>query len=263
MLSFAFSDPTGGAGSQGAALTIAANGAHPASVITGLCARDTRGLEMFWSIDAEVIDEQARTLLEDLPVAAFHVGALSDTHSIALVAALLSDYPDIPVVLDPDLQAATEGEGAEEDLADAICELLLPQASLFMANSLEARQLTTDHETGDGVMPVPLASCAQALLDSGCGQVLITGSHEPTRQVINTLYGVHGVIRADAWERLPGSFLGAGITLSAAIASRLANGIELSEAVRSAQAYVWQALAQGTNPGMGARLPRRFAKGPA
>lgn len=263
VLSFAFSDPSGGGGSQGGALAIAANGAHPASVLTGMWVRDTRGVESSCPIDAELIEDQARTLLEDLHVAAFHVGTLADTRAVAVVAALVSDYPTIPVVLDPDLNGGNDGESADEDLADAICELLLPQCSLFIPNSIEARQLTDEPGSDDRDDPATLAVCAQLLLDSGCGHVLISGGHEPTRQVINTLYGIHGVVRTDAWERLPGQFLGAGVTLSAAIASRLAQGVEISEAVRGAQAYTWQTLAQGMHLGMGRRLPMRFPKGSA
>jgi len=260
VLSLACSDPSGGGGNVGAALAIAASGAHAACVTTGLSVRDTRNVERFWPIEAELIDEQARAVLEDLPISAFHVGTLADARTAAMVAALVADYPNVPVVLDPDFYGGRDDGQIDEDLIGALCELLLPQCTLFVPNSIEAR-LLADEQENDGHTGRSLAECAQILLDSGCEHVLITGSHEPTRQVINTLYGIRGVVRTDAWERLPGSYLGAGVTLSAAIAARLAHGEALSDAVRGAQAYTWQALANAQQLGMGRRIPDRQPRG--
>lgn len=257
VLSLACSDPSGGGGNVGAALSIAAAGAHAACVTTGLSVRDTRNVERFWPVEAELIDEQARAVLEDLPVSAFHVGTLADARTAAMVAALVADYPSVPVVLDPDLYGGRDDGQIDEDLIGALCELLLPQCALFIPNSIEARLLADDQESDGPAAGRSLAECAQILLDSGCEHVLITGSHEPTAQVINTLYGIRGVVRTDAWERLSGSYLGAGITLSAAITARLARGEALSDAARSAQAYVWQTLANAQQLGMGRRIPHR------
>src|SRR6266853_346786 len=103
-----------------------------------------------------------------------------------------------------------------------------------------------------------LPSAAEKLLGLGCEYVLITGTHENTPQVVNTLYGPEGVVRSDSWERLPGSYHGSGCTLAAAIAATLANGLELPEAVREAQEYTWQTLNAGFRPGMGQYIPDRF-----
>lgn len=260
VLSLACSDPSGGGGNVGAALAITAAGAHAACVTTGLSVRDTRSVERFWPVDAELIDEQARAVLEDLPVSAFHVSTLADARTAAMVAALVADYPNLPVVLDPDLYGGRDDGQIDEDLVGALCELLLPQCALFIPNSIEAR-LLADEQESDAHHGRSLAECAQILLDSGCEHVLITGSHEPTRQVINTLYGIRGVVRTDAWERLLGSYLGAGITLSAAIAARLARKDALAEAVGSAQGYVWQTLAKAQQLGMGRRIPNRRTEG--
>jgi hydroxymethylpyrimidine/phosphomethylpyrimidine kinase len=88
--------------------------------------------------------------------------------------------------------------------------------------------------------------------------VLVTGTHEGTPQVVNTLYGSHGVIRSDRWERLPGSYHGSGCTLASAIAAYLACGADIGEAVRGAQEYTWRALAAGYRPGMGQFIPDRL-----
>ena len=88
--------------------------------------------------------------------------------------------------------------------------------------------------------------------------MLVTGTHEATAEVVNTLFGQQGVVREDRWQRLPGSYHGSGCTLASAIAAALANGLEMAEAVREAQEYTWQALAGGFRPGMGQLLPDRF-----
>ena len=92
----------------------------------------------------------------------------------------------------------------------------------------------------------------------GCEFVLITGTHENTSQVINTLYGQQGVLRSDTWDRLPHSYHGSGCTLASAIAAMLATGMTVPEAIFEAQEYTWKTLAAGFRPGMGQHLPDRF-----
>jgi hydroxymethylpyrimidine/phosphomethylpyrimidine kinase len=75
---------------------------------------------------------------------------------------------------------------------------------------------------------------------------------------VNTLYGKDGVVRTDAWPRLPESYHGSGCTLASAVAAMLANGLELPEAVREAQEYTWQTLKKAYRPGMGQWLPDRL-----
>jgi hydroxymethylpyrimidine/phosphomethylpyrimidine kinase len=92
----------------------------------------------------------------------------------------------------------------------------------------------------------------------GAQFVLITGTHEPAADVVNTLYGKSGIVRSDAWARLPGSYHGSGCTLASAIAAMLANGLDIGEAVREAQDYTWHALKKAYRPGMGQFLPDRL-----
>ncbi len=256
VLGFAASDPTAGAGAQADLLTIAALGAHPVSVVTGITAQDTRGVESWWPLEADCIDEQARILLQDMHVAAFKIGVVGNPEIAAVIAEIISDYPGIPVVLDPLHAVSTNDALDDDDLVDALRELLMPLATLLTPNSVEARRLAEEGDDDDGQLGLP--ECARRLLDCGAGNVLITGVHERTPQVVNTLYGLEGVLRADAWERLPGSYHGAGDTLAAAVATRLAFGQPLSQAVREAQDYTWHTLRHGFVTGMGQWIPDRF-----
>ena len=253
---FAASDPSGGAGLQADIMTLSSMGCHPLSVLTAMTVQDTAGVEDALAIDADWVSDQARALLEDMSVAAFKIGMLGSVENIATIAEIISDYPDIPLVLDPVLASGRGEELASEDMIAAMRELLLPQTTLLTPNSLEARRLALD-EADDEDDP-GLAECAHRLVGLGTEFVLITGTHEHSPQVVNSLYGESGLIRADAWDRLPGSYHGSGCTLASAIAANLANGLDIAEAVRDAQDYTWQALANGFRPGMGQYLPDRF-----
>ena len=253
---FAASDPSGGAGLQADIMTLSSMGCHPLSVVTALTVQDSAGVEDVLEIDADWVSDQARALLEDMSVSAFKVGMLGSVENIAAIAEIISDYPDIPLVLDPVLSSGRGDELASEDMIAALRELLLPQTTLLTPNSIEARRLALD-ESNEEDDP-DLAECARRLVGAGAEYVLITGTHEHTPQVVNSLYGENGLIRTDAWERLPGSYHGSGCTLASAIAANLANGLELAEAVRDAQDYTWQALENGFRPGMGQYLPDRF-----
>jgi hydroxymethylpyrimidine/phosphomethylpyrimidine kinase len=255
VLSFAASDPTGGAGLQADLLTLASMGCHPLSVVTALTVQDTRGVEALHAIDADWVSEQARTLLEDMPVAAFKLGVLGSAENAAVIADVLEDYPGVPVILDPVIASGRGDALADDVLVDALRSLIVPQSTIVTPNSLEARRLAEDDLEDEGL---DLESCAGRLLAMGCDYVLVTGTHELGAEVVNTLYAQDGIVRADRWPRLAGSYHGSGCTLASAIAAALANGLGVPEAVRDAQEYTWQALASGFRPGMGQLLPDRF-----
>ncbi len=254
VLTFAASDPSGGAGLQADLLTLASMGCHPLSVVTALTVQDTAGIEGVLAIDAEWVADQARCLLEDMPVDAFKIGVMGSVENIAAIAEVVSDYPDVPLILDPVLASGRGDELATEEMVRALRELLLPQTTILTPNSMEARRLAGHDDDDEPALDV----CAQRLVAMGCEYVLVTGTHEASPQVVNTLYAKSGVVRTDAWQRLPGSYHGSGCTLASAIAAMLANGLELPEAVREAQDYTWNALKKAYRPGMGQFLPDRL-----
>ena len=258
VLSFAASDPSGGAGIQADLMTISSMGCHALSVITALTVQDTVGIDSVLCFDADWVDDQARKLLEDMPVDAFKIGLLGSTENIEAIAGILSDYPDIPLVFDPVLASGRGDELADEEMIAAIQSLLLPHTTVLTPNSIEARRLVCKSELGEDEGDLSLEECARRLLAYGCEYALLTGTHENTPQVVNDLYHASGLLRSDRWERLPGSYHGSGCTLASAVAAGLAHGLEVDEAVREAQDYTWQALAAGFRPGMGQFIPDRF-----
>ncbi len=256
VLVFAASDPTGGAGVQADIMTISGMGCHALTVITALTVQDTVGVEDVLSVDSDFVSEQARAVLEDMPVQAFKLGVLGSVENIAVIAEIISDYPHIPVVVDPVIASGRGDELASEAMLATLRELILPQATVITPNTMEARRLVAHR--GEDSDERSMSDCAVQLLAMGCRNVLITGSHAHTPQVINTLYSAGGVLRTDAWRRLPGSYHGSGCTLASALAAALAHGLAVSEAAYEAQGFTWQTLASAFRPGMGQHIPDRF-----
>src|SRR5512139_1934218 len=141
VLSFAASDPTGGAGVQADLLTLASMGCHPLSVITALTVQDSMGVEGVLAIDADWVADQARCLLEDMPVDAFKIGVMGSVENIAAIAEIVSDYPDVPLILDPVLASGRGDELATDEMTHALRELLLPHTTILTPNSMEVRRL--------------------------------------------------------------------------------------------------------------------------
>ncbi len=255
VLTFAASDPTSGAGLQADLLTLASLGCHPVGALTAITVQDTVGVTGVHPLAAELLEQQARAVLEDMPVAAFKLGVLGSVENVVAIAEIVSDYPEIPLVFDPVLASGRGDNLSGEDVIAAMRELLLPQTTLLTPNTPEARRLVESDE--DEHEPSP-EICATRLIELGAEYVLITGTHENTPVVVNTLYGSAGRLREDRWERLPGSYHGSGCTLASAIAACLAHGASIEDAVRDAQDYTWQALAHGFRAGMGQFIPDRF-----
>lgn len=244
VLTFAASDPTGGAGLQADVLTIGALGCHALSVLTAVTVQDTSGVARMSVLEAEWVSHQARCLLDDIAVDAFKLGVLGSADNVRAIGALMRAFPAVPVVLDPVLASARGDELASKEVISALMESIVPQATVTTPNSIEARRL----------------GGAARLLELGCDYVLVTGTHEADTQVINILYDARGVVREDRWPRLPGSYHGSGCTLASAIAAGLARGSDPTAAVAEAQAYTWRSLEAGFQPGKGQFVPQRFLK---
>ena len=238
VLTFAASDPTGGAGLQADLLTIAALGCHPLSVLTAVTVQDTRGVERIEALRAELVTQQAKFLLAESAVAAFKVGVLGSLENARAVAAVAKKYAVVPLVLDPVLAS---GRGDPLSSEEAIFTLV-PHATVATPNTLEAKRMGGH----------------QALLERGCRYVLVTGTHDETSEVVNRLYDARGLVREDCWPRLPGGYHGSGCTLASAIASSLAHGRALPQAVREAQEFTWRSLQAAFSSGKGQSTPNRF-----
>lgn len=255
VLGFNASDPSGAGGLASDALVIASVGGHLLPVVTGVQLRDTREALDHVALDEGTIAEQARLIAEDVPVQAVKVGFVGSPEAVAVVAAFVSDYPELPVVLYmPDL--SWWDEPAIDAYQDALRELLLPQVDVLVGNNSTLRhwllpESASHRAAGSG----DLARAAAAL---GVSCVLVTGLPEAGDRVANVLAGPEGELCALSFERIDAGFLGAGDILSAALAGLLAMGSELVEATTEALQYLDQALDHGFRPGMGRAVADRL-----
>ena len=250
MLIFSGLDPSGGAGIQADIEALASQGCHACPLITTLTTQDTRDVKNSVSVDAQLLRDQARTILDDIPVAAVKIGLVDSTEIIETIHEVLSDLPEIPVILDPVLASGADTRLTDKEIQNAIRALLMPLTTVLTPNSREARQLAPQADTLD--------ACAMSLLDDGNEFVLITGTHEPTEQVSNTLYTNHRKLEQFHWPRLQGEHHGSGCTLASSIAGLLAQGNEPLSAIHEAQEYTWQSLQHAYRIGRGQSIPNRI-----
>lgn len=247
---FSGNDATGGAGVQADIETLASMGCHAAPVITAITIQDTNSVKGYAAIEASLVVEQARAVLEDMPVAAFKIGVVGSVENVEAIHTVLMDYPHLPMVLDPVILGGGGGALASDDVMDAMQTLLFPLTTMLTPNSHEARAFAPEADNLD--------ACAHELMEAGCEFVLITGTHERTQDVVNALYGNHRQLESFTWERLAASYHGSGCTLAAAIAGLLAQGLGPVAAAREAQEFTWESLKYGYRMGMGQHLPNRL-----
>lgn len=259
VMTFAATDPTSGAGLQADLLTYASLGCYGVSVVTGITVQDTTGVSQILPLDPELVRSQARTILEDMQVDVFKIGVLSSIEVLLAVAEVVGDYIDIPLIVDPVFASGRGDEFSDDEMIEAMCDLILPQTTLLTPNTLELTRLLEHLEQApEDPEQVSFEKAAKYIIDLGCENVLITGTHHNTQKVMNHLYGQTGLIRTDSWKRLTGNYHGSGCTLASAIAALFAQGIELEEAVLKGQEFTWKTLNAGLRLGMGQALPDRF-----
>lgn len=256
ILSFGVTDPVGATGLFADVSSFAAMGCHGLPVVTGMLTGDTAQIDSIQATEGDLVDEQARTILEDMPVTAFKVGHAGSVENVTYIAEIVSDYPDLPLVLDPFNTAISEQTAEPEDLALSVRDLLVPQASLLLISAVELSRLADSWNEGNDEQD--LKAEVMALIDSGCEYVLVSGAPAEANEVANTLWNESGLVRRDVWPRIAGAHAGAGATLSAAITALLANGMEVPEAVAEAQEFTHASLMHAQQLGMGKLIPDRF-----
>lgn len=250
VLVFGGSDPTGGAGIGADILTLAALGCHACPVITAVAAQNTQQVRRYQAVETELVIAQARAVLDDLPIKAIKTGMLANSRIIAAIAAIINDYPDIPVIVDP-VMASDGGDSlSDEPLVDAYRSLLLPQALLVTPNISELAQLSKLNDSID--------INALALLTLGCNYLLVTGTHDNTEAIQHHLYGQKQQLETYTVERLAGRFHGSGCTLASACAAGLAQGMPTNKTVSKAISYTQETLKTTQIQGMSQKLPNRL-----
>lgn len=254
ILTFGPTDPVCATGILADQATFSAMGCRGAAVVTALLQTDTTGVHDSQSVESEWVSDQARTILEDMPVAAFKVGLPGSIENIAAIAEIVADYPEIPLILDPlGTINTTEDDLSQEDYLLAIRELLIPQGSLLVLSSGQLRMLAETWRPA--VQHDMLQDDVRQLTDSGCAHVLVTDTNPSSNDMTNILFDEHGILHEGHWPRPPGSFTGAGAALSAGIAALMGAGVTTIDACTQAQEFTNATLVHAQRLGMGRLVP--------
>lgn len=242
VLTIAGTDPSGGAGIQADLKTFSALGCYGMSVITALVAQNTTGVRAIHNVPAQFVEQQLDAVMEDIRPDAIKIGMVHTSQLVEVIAATLKKYSDIPVVFDP-VMVATSGDKLIEDATiEVIVSLLFPLVTLITPNMDEASLLAN--------MPIEtVAQMQQAgyvISRTGCKALLMKGGHLQTEQLTSILMDRNGIVDTYVSDKVDTNNVhGSGCTLSSAIASYLARGEELQNAVALAQEYINGAIYHG------------------
>lgn len=250
VMTFSGHDPTGGAGIQADIEALLSIGCHCVPIVTAITAQDTQNVKDLFATDSVLVIEQARAILEDMPISAFKIGVLGSVDNIQAIHTIMLDYPDIPVIFDPIIQASGGAMLSSDEMVSAMCTLLIPHCTIMTPNFVEAQEIGNNADSID--------ACASEMLAYGCQNILITDVQATGREVVNNLYHQRGLVNSYRYQRLDGSFHGSGCTLASALAGYLSHGSHISDAVEQAQKFTWESLKHARRIGCGQLIPNRL-----
>jgi hydroxymethylpyrimidine/phosphomethylpyrimidine kinase len=249
VLSIAGSDSGGGAGIQADLKTIAALGCYGMTAITALTAQNTLGVRAIHGVPPEMLGHQIDAVVEDIGVHAVKIGMLHAPEIVMAVAAAIDRHALQKVVLDPVMVATSGAVLIANPAIVVLVRELFPRAMLVTPNLDEAALLVG--RVLNDAQDMELA--AAELLAMGARAVLLKGGHLPGDTVMDLLVTAEGGNHWMQAPRIPSANThGTGCTLSSAIASGLALGMRLQEAVDMARAFVRSAMLAGANVKTGA-----------
>jgi hydroxymethylpyrimidine/phosphomethylpyrimidine kinase len=250
-------DPTGADGLPADSVTCANLGCHGLAAVTALTVRDTAGLEEIHPVSPELLDDQARCLLEDMPVQAIKVGGLYSAETASVTAQIAADYSQVPLVLHLGSHGmagdADDGQDDADELLAATLELLLPQAQLVVVEHLRLAQWQAE----GSIDTSQSASLAHALLDGGAQWALVLGAPLRPGHQENLLLGPDGQTHTWPWQAPPERNGDTGGVAAAAATALLAQGLDMPRAAELALQHAARALSTAFLPGMGRRIPNR------
>jgi hydroxymethylpyrimidine/phosphomethylpyrimidine kinase len=246
ILIIAGSDSGGGAGVQADIKAVAAHGGYAATAITAITVQNTLGVHNIFAIPPDIIAQQITAVLDDIGADIIKIGMLGDVATINSVATTLRQYPQIPIILDTVMRAKGGTALLAEDAIFAMTNELLPLATLITPNIPEAETLL-----GRAITNIDdMQRAASSLSDFGTS-VLLKGGHMMGDILLDILLhqGELHEFRTNRIYTL--NTHGTGCTMASAIATLLAHGVPMVEAVRSSQSYVHGAIMSAPNFGGG------------
>lgn len=246
VLTIAGSDCSGGAGIQADIKTITAHGLYAMSAITALTAQNTTGVYGISPVTPDFLTNQLDCIFTDIYPDAVKIGMVADKELISAIASSLKKHKPQNIVLDPVMVSTSGSRLMAEDASDYLVKNLMPLADIITPNLMEAEVLSgiaiTDKE--DAV------KAAEIIAEGFDGTVLIKGGHS-TDGADDLIYSNGKAVWIDGEHINNPNTHGTGCTLSSAIASNLANGLDTVEAIKTAKQYITGAIAAELNLGRG------------
>ncbi len=254
-LTIAGSDSSGGAGIQADLKTMSAFGVFGTTALTAVTAQSTLGVAESLFLSAQLVARQIDAVVEDMGVDAAKTGMLGTAEVIEVVAERIGRHGITNLVVDPVMIATSGASLMEDDAVLALRTVLIPRAYVVTPNAPEAEALS-------GVRVVSLETmeeAARAVHSLGAANVLVKAGHIEG-SATDVLFDGESITRFSA-ERIEGGKIhGTGCTLSAAIASGLALGLELTDAIVKAKSFVTRGIAAALDMGTGSALVNHFVK---
>ena len=242
VLTIAGFDGSGGAGIQADIKTASALGCFSTSVLTALPVQNTQGVRKIYPVPVEAVADQIRAILDDIFPDAIKIGMVHTPQLVDTIVSTLAEYKKTPVVFDPVMVATSGHQLIEDETVTAIIEKLFPIADIITPNMDEAAILAgMKVETLED-----LYTAGKKIKKYGCKAILLKGGHQKTSTITSLFYD--GQEQFHSFETLKvntNNTHGSGCTLSSAIASYLAQGKTLYDAVVSGQQYIYQAIEHG------------------
>ena len=256
ILTIAGSDSGGGAGIQADIKAISANGGYAMSVITSVTAQNTVAVTDAFDLPVSLIEAQLDAVFTDFDVASVKTGMLSSPAIVETVATKLREYTPPAIVVDPVMISKSKFPLLKEEAIDSLKTALIPLATVITPNIYEAELLAqqdirnTDEAKG----------AAKAIAEFGCRAVLVKGGHLTGNSATDVLYydGEWAFFEAE-WVETENTH-GTGCTYSAAIATQLAHGEDLVDAINTAKAYITGAIQNALDIGHGHGPTNHFFK---
>lgn len=256
VLTVAGSDSGGGAGIQADLKTFSAFGVFGTSVITAVTAQNLSGVSSVQAIDPEVVQKQLLAVLQGFPIKAIKTGMLFSAEIIEVIARILSDYGNIPLVIDPVFAATSGSKLIRDDAVQQLQEKLFPLAHLITPNIPEAEiLLETKIEVRDH-----LEQAARMLFERFNVPVLMKGGH-----LADTAVDI--LVDRTGMEPFVSNLIsgvnnhGSGCTLASAVAASLAKGESLRQAVKTAKIYITDSLKNSLELSPDIRVINHFFRG--
>jgi len=244
VLTIAGFDGSGGAGIQADIKTISALGCYATSVLTALPVQNTQGVKNIFSIPLKAVAEQMETILEDIVPDAIKIGMVHTPELVEVIVKKLQEYKNIPIVFDPVMVATSGHRLIEEETIGVIIEKLLPIANVITPNMDEAAILSKTKVAT--LKDMQLAG--ERIKKLGCKNILLKGGHQKTEIITSLLLDESNTYHSFEFNKIETKNThGSGCSLSSAIASFLAQGKSMYEAVDLGQQYVYNAIRYGAN----------------